>query len=393
MDTKAFNALFSDNVNFKTQLKVIPRKGNLVYEYNPFLNYRLTEPQFEFKGQMYNLGELYHMYGIYPNISGTFKVGSNGDAKTIQEHINDAYYIENDFNYQQLLIDVLEKQKDVNWVKNSTDPEPILRETGELVDFDTSDLKVDLNHPVQIIPQPSYDGSVNLILNDGINIPRLINSRFSVTGRNTYEVVDRKGNDDTNIYDQGEQFKIDTSLYKRITKIPKIQFNSVKHGGNLKVGNYHFYFKLADSDGNETDFIGESGLVSVFIGNSYKSAHTGQKDENSLKQIEFSIGNLDRSYNTIIVYFSRNSAEGTDNNIPRYYKITDKFLITNYDLCKITITGNEALENVTVYDINPFYNVVDSAKASATCQNMLFLANVHKPDIPYKELEDLSLRF
>ena len=51
----------------------------------------------------------------------------------------------------------------------------------------------------------------------------------------------------------------------------------------------------------------------------------------------------------------------------RYYKITDKFLITNYDLCKITITGNEALENVTVYDINPFYNVVDSAKASATC--------------------------
>jgi hypothetical protein len=42
---------------------------------------------------------------------------------------------------------------------------------------------------------------VNLIINDGINIPRLINSRFSATGKNTYEIVDRKGNNDTNIYD------------------------------------------------------------------------------------------------------------------------------------------------------------------------------------------------
>ena len=53
-------------------------------------------------------------------------------------------------------------------------------------------------------------------------------------------------------------------------------------GGNLKIGNYHFYFRLADSDGNETDFIGESGLVSVFIGeDSYSSVHTGNKNENS----------------------------------------------------------------------------------------------------------------
>jgi hypothetical protein len=52
----------------------------------------------------------------------------------------------------------------------------------------------------------------------------------------------------------------------------------------MKVGNYHFYFKLADTDGNETDFIGESGLVSIFIGEgSYGSVHTGTKNENSAK--------------------------------------------------------------------------------------------------------------
>ena len=55
-------------------------------------------------------------------------------------------------------------------------------------------------------------------------------------------------------------------------------------GGQLKIGNYHFYFKLADADGNETDFVAESGLVSVFIGEgSYSSVHTGTKNENSAK--------------------------------------------------------------------------------------------------------------
>jgi hypothetical protein len=69
-----------------------------------------------------------------------------------------------------------------------------------------------LNHPVDIEIQPSYDGSVNLILNDDKNIPRLINSRFSVREKNTYEIVDRIGENDTNIYNAGT-FDKDTSLY------------------------------------------------------------------------------------------------------------------------------------------------------------------------------------
>jgi hypothetical protein len=35
----------------------------------------------------------------------------------------------------------------------------------------------------------------------------------------------------------------------------------------MPIGNYHFYFKYMDADGNESDFIAESGLVSIFIGN------------------------------------------------------------------------------------------------------------------------------
>jgi hypothetical protein len=85
---------------------------------------------------------------------------------------------------------------------------------GSLVDFSTNELNFSLSHPVQIIPQYAYDGSVNLILSDGYSKPKLINSRLSATGKNTYEIVDRKGNNDTNIYNQGDAFEVDTSLYK-----------------------------------------------------------------------------------------------------------------------------------------------------------------------------------
>jgi hypothetical protein len=34
----------------------------------------------------------------------------------------------------------------------ATETDPILRESGELVDFETSELKIDINHPVSIIP-------------------------------------------------------------------------------------------------------------------------------------------------------------------------------------------------------------------------------------------------
>jgi hypothetical protein len=78
--------------------------------------------------------------------------------------------------------------------------------------LDTEQLNFDLDHPVDIEVQPSYDGSVNLILNDDKNIPRLINTRFSVREKDTYEIVDRIGENDTNIYNS-KTFDKDTSLY------------------------------------------------------------------------------------------------------------------------------------------------------------------------------------
>lgn len=349
----SFVKLFDAIASIEVQTQVVPTKGNLVYEYNPFRNFRLSQNMYEYKNSIYSQEELNKKFGI-----------------------------------------AIKEEKWMDSLGNDVTEDITLREKGELVDFITEQLNFSLDHPVHIIPQYSYDGSVNLILNDGINTPRLINSRFSATGRNTYEVVDRKGNNDTNIYDQGDQFDIDTSLYKRVVKIPKIDFKGISAGGNLKVGNYHFYFKLSDADGNETDFVGESGLVSVFIGfNDYFSVTTGQKNENSFKQVIFQLTNIDSAYDYVTVYYSRNTAEGVLNPVTEYIKIDKKYLVNNASIANVIITGFENTIEVTVSDINLNYNIVDSVCTSAVCQNMLFLGNVHKPDIPYQELQDLSLRF
>lgn len=347
-----WSKVLNGDIQFEVLTNVLPTKGNLVYEYNPFRNYRLSQDMLEYKGEYYT-----------------------------QDQLKDEFDIILDGN---------------TWKQNGKDitDQVILREKGELVDFITDELSFSIKSPVTITPQYSYDGSVNLIINDGVNIPRMINSRFSATGRNTYEIIDRKGNNDTNIYDQGEQFDIDTSLYKRVIKIPKIKFQGVSSGGNLKIGNYHLYFKLSDADGNETDFIGETGLISIFIGfEDPKSITTGQGNENSFKSIKIKISNIDTAYSYVYAYYSRYTAVDQEEFNTEYVKIDKKFVINNSGICNMLITGFEPTIPISAADINLNYNVIDAAHTATSCQNMLFLGNVHKPEIPYVELQDLSLRF
>lgn len=345
--------VINGDISLKVMTNSLPTKGKLVYEYNPLRNYRLSENKYLYKENYYSLKELKEQFSIFPD---------SGNQ---------------------------------NWIGvPATETDPILYEKGQLIDFVTDELKFSISNPVHIVPQYSYDGSVNLILNDGINIPRLINSRFSATGKNTYEIIDRKGNNDTNIYDQGNQFDIDTSLYKRVTKIPKLLFQGAQAGGNLKVGNYHFYFKFSDADGNETDFVAESGLVSIFIGfDDPSSIHTGQKNENSTKQVRFQLSNIDSAYNYVSVYYSRSTAESNENSILQCAKVEKRYTVNDAQFANIVVTGFEDITEIAPSDINLQYNIVDAVGTSAVCQNMLFMANVHKPEIAYEKLQDLSLRF
>lgn len=267
-----------------------------------------------------------------------------------------------------------------------------LVEAGSIVDLDTDGFNFSLNNPLEIDAQSSYDGSVNLIFNDNRNIPRLVNSRFSVLQNNTYEVVDRIGNNDTNLYDS-EQFDLDTSLYKRVNTIPTITFNSVLPSGNLKVGNYVIYIKYADADGNETDFVGESGIISCFIGGDRDpfSIDGGFRDQLASKSISLTVSDIDSSYDYIKVYYTRSTSDVDSNRVVTAHEIDRKFPVRN-NSCNVIITGSEETKDIPISDINIQYSIIDKAKSQTVCQNMLFLGNSCKPDMMYKDLSDISLR-
>lgn len=364
--TITYEDVISNNIDFAVGLKVLPTKGNLVYEYNPFRNYRLSKTGYLYKNRLYTPKEL------------LIELGVKDEDATDEECETEL------------------KSYKKEWPKGlipTTEEDPVLVEAGELTDFETDELQFDLNHPVEILPQYSYDNSVNLIINDGKNKPRLINSRFSATARNKYQIVDRKGNNDTNIYDQGSQFDIDTSLYKRVIEIPKLKLIGVNDGGKMPVGNYHFYFRYADADGNETDFVAESGLVSLFIGSSPSSIRSGFREEDSHKLVRLLLSNVDSSYQYVYVYYTRSSSDIYENANVSAYKINQKFLVNNLLNCEITVTGYEDVTQIPLEDINPMYQIADTVETQESCQNMLFLGNIRKPEIPYQELEDLSLRF
>lgn len=247
-----------------------------------------------------------------------------------------------------------------------------------------------IDAPIDIDIEESYDGSANLIINDRKNPLKIVNSRFYLTDSTHYSIGDRRGNLDTNIYTK-ENFSVETNLVKTVHSLVNIDLIGIFQGGRMPVGNYTFYIKLADSDGNESDFIAESGKVVCHIGNINQPRHIrgGQLNEDSGKSIKLNIKNLDMAYSYINVYYTRTT--GTDKEqVTTAYKIQDKYKITGLDT-QITISGYEDYEGISIDDINIQYTQFDSVQTLENCQNISFAGNIVKKYDLYKYLENLSL--
>lgn len=261
---------------------------------------------------------------------------------------------------------------------------------SSLQDFNTKLLNFDVNHPLEIDCQKSYDGTVNLIFTDNKNRPRIVNSRFSVFGESEYQLIDRTGDDDTNIYNL-DTFEFEVALNKIVNSIVKINFDGIQTGGNLMVGTYTFYFTLADSDNNESDFVGQSSLVACYKGNlnDPKSVDGGVEDENSYKMVKFTLSNIPRQFSRIYVYYSRNSSDASGVAVTTYHKL-DKYFTASNGTVSFFITGYEQTLTVSQTTINTNYLTIGSAKSQAMAQNILFYANVKSSDETFMELADYA---
>lgn len=250
--------------------------------------------------------------------------------------------------------------------------------------------ELNVNKPIEIDIEPSYDQSVNLIINDKENPVKIVNSRFYLKDSSTYEIGDRKGNLDTNIYTK-ENFKIEASLIKSVQSVISVDFIGIHEGGKMPIGNYTFYFRLADSDGNESDFIAESGKVVCHIGNvnQPRFIRGGQALENSGKSIKFRLNNIDLAYSFIKVYYTKTTSNDAG-EVTVAYKIEDDFRINKLNT-EITITGYEEHQAISINDINTKYAEFNSVKTLENCQNISFAGNITNDYELYKTLEKYSL--
>lgn len=270
-------------------------------------------------------------------------------------------------------------------------------ETGEkiavksLTNFRTKEISVDLDNPLNIECQPSYDGTVNLIINDDKNPPRIINTRFSAIEDNRYRIINRNQKEQTNIY---EETMIDqqTRLFRNINLIPRIQFMSVDYFGQLKGGNYTFYVKFADNDFNKTDVVCESGQISVFNGTlSSPRTITGTlQDERTDKSIAIRINNIDTSFQKVYLYYTRETSDPNGARITESAMIKEPYDIKNSYL-DITINGFEEIQEINEEELNVKYLYVDRVKTQTQNQGMLFFGNVEMTTIDPRDFQALSL--
>lgn len=356
--------------NIQVFLSTLETKGNLAYEYNPFHNYQTNVDLYKYET----------------------------DIGTVIAPASDKVIVLKNGLILRLLYGNTWEDKYGN--KYNPDMKPLpptasrvekYASAGSLIDLDTEQLNFDLEHPVDIEVQPSYDGSVNLILNDDKNIPRLINSRFSVREKGTYEIVDRIGENDTNIY-SSDTFEKDTSLYFQYKSNPTVQFTNFI-SGILPVGSYYFCFAYCDADDNESDYIAESGLIPVFLGNDGdpNSMVGGIKNQNSHKGIKLKLQNLDDAYTYLKIYYVRYFADYQQNRVYEAKKIYKKYPI-NSGTVYLQITGNEQAEDIDANILNISRFNPHHLLTQAQCKNMLFFGNIVKNADNYRELQDCALR-
>ena len=275
--------------------------------------------------------------------------------------------------------------------------QPQESETGEqikpkdLTDFRTKEISVDLDNPLNIECQPSYDGTVNLIINDDKNPPRIINTRFSAIEDNRYRIINRNQKEQTNIY---EETMIDqqTRLFRNINLIPRIQFMSIDYFGQLKGGNYTFYVKFADNDFNKTDVVCESGQISVFNGtlSSPRTIMGTLQDERTDKAISIRINNIDTSFQKVYLYYTRETSDPNGARITESAMIKEPYDIKNSYL-DITVNGFEEVQEINEEELNIKYLYVDRVKTQAQNQGMLFFGNVEMTTIEPRDFQALSL--
>lgn len=350
-------------------------------------------------------------------LEGTFYVDTVKEANKIISRIKDLDFISNINFSDRIPVQKFEIGSFPSLPDDAIEEQPYPLEykyrpfknllvNGDVRYFSTSFLEgYDKQHPVSMEIQPSYDGSVNIIFTDDKNIPRIINSGFSVLENGQGKRTKRNQVGKTNYYLE-EDLNSLTALILGTKKFPYVNLGTandkgevtepgVKQGGRLKGGNYTFYVQFGDEDGNKTDIVCESGVVSIFKGTPGDPSTISGAWQSELtdKLIVLTVNDIDPNYSRIYLSYTREYCDANGYRLTEAKEIVDPYAIINGEDISykvITISGEEMTIDRSIEDLNIKYYSISSAKTMAQQQNMLFLGNITTSEVDNAILQRLS---
>ncbi len=254
--------------------------------------------------------------------------------------------------------------------------------------FRSSHLIIDRHQPIDLLLQPHYDSTINLIINDGLSKLKMINSRISYDPlTKEFRVPQNDGRNDNNVYT--EQHPNRMELILRSEKVMKVELNGVFAGGKVLAGAYIFFFRYIDADGNKTDI--EAHTLKVNAVNISQGIYMGEnpgKETNS--KFSFRLSNIDKTYSYINVSFML--IAGELNPSESYYELTNTIPIKLEDFVDFEYTGLEQVTQREGSAISYSYNHHKSIGSIEQSRNVLANADIRIPEIKmYEDIQRIAV--
>lgn len=261
--------------------------------------------------------------------------------------------------------------------------------------FISTKFAFDKNKFIDMDIQGDFDGSVNVIFTDNLNNTRIINSRFKrIETSNVIELANRGGNKDSNMYSENDWDRIslvqNNNFPIKVRKTNAVDDTEegfeIDDGGYLRGGGYRYYFKYSTPEGNTTDVLYESPLISIS-----NKGYGLTKDQLSNRLVRFYLKNLDSSYLGIRVYFVH--FDGASLPTAEAYRIDNLYTYGTSNEITITHSGLEAVTPVDISEINVGFTPIDTVKSVAIINDRLALAGVSSTisEADIKLLKDAAL--
>ena len=244
-----------------------------------------------------------------------------------------------------------------------------------------------LDAPSELELQNSYDGTLNIIINDrGRNPALLINSGFvaeppaegDATDYGRYRLVLREGKAQTNRYHAGD-FTSRLRLHPKGGSLAKAEVIDVLSGGQLFGGEYRYYFTYGDADGNETDIIAETLAVPVFECLTPAQAHGARDGERTTRRVQLRLSQLDPTFGFVHVRYVRRSGEPSA--VAQAYELTQRLAISPDGSLEFSHSGYETESGISAAQLAATAGSLSTFTTMCQAGNRLLQASIRQEGV------------